>query len=213
MTVYNEQLSHYITDLYAQQDEALQSTLKNIERSGLPEIMIKPEEGKFLQFLVQTSCVTKAVEIGTLGGYSGLCIIRGLVPGGKLITLEKDPHHAHVAQENFDRAGVTDRVEIRLGEAVNLLARLVDEGPFDFVFIDADKVLYNQYLDWAMENLKEGGVLAAHNAFYHGNITNPYQRDAATQAIRIFNRRVANDPRLLSTIYPGGDGMVIAIKR
>ncbi len=212
MTVYNDHLSYYITELYAQQDEAQTSVLESIERNGLPEIMVKPEEGKFLQLLVTASCVSKAVEIGTLGGYSGLCIIRGLAPGGKLITLEKDPRHAQVARRNFEKAGVADRVEIRQGEAADLLARMVDEGPFDFVFIDADKVSYNAYLDWAAENLKVGGVLAGHNAFYHGNIANPESRDVATEAIREFNRRAARDPRLLATIYPGGDGMLVAVK-
>ncbi len=212
MTVYNDHLSHYITYLFAQQDEALRSTLENIERNGLPEIMVKPEEGKFLQFLVKACCVSKAVEIGTLGGYSSLCIIRGLTPGGKLITLEKNPFHARVAHENFERAGVANQVEIRMGEAAELLAGMVDEGPFDFVFIDADKTSYQEYLDWAVDNLKIGGVVAAHNAFLHGRIADPHQRDDATQAIRAFNDQIARDPRLLATIYPGGDGMAIAVK-
>ncbi len=212
MTVYNDLLSSYITDLFAQQDEDLRATLESIQRSGLPTIMVKPEEGKFLQFLVRVSGAVRAVEIGTLGGYSGLCIARGLAPGGKLITLEKDPYHARIAQENFERAGVADRVGIRIGEATQLLSDLADEGPFDFVFIDADKTSYGSYLDWAVENLEEGGVLAAHNAFYHGSITDPHQRDANTEAIRAFNRSVANDPRLMATIFPAGDGMLIAIK-
>ncbi len=212
MTVYNDQLSNYVADLFAQQDETLRSTLESIERKGLPEIMVKPEEGKFLQFLVKLSGATRAVEIGTLGGYSGLCIIRGLAPGGKLITLEKDPYHAQVAQENFRRAGVANQVEIRLGEAAQLLSDLSGEAPFDFVFIDADKAAYETYLEWAVNNLNEGGVLAAHNAFYHGRITDPHQRDAATEAIRSFNRRVADDPRLMATIFPAGDGTLVAIK-
>lgn len=212
MTVYNRHLSGYIADLFAPQDEALQAILESIERNGLPEIQIKPEEGKFLQFLVCAIGATRVVEIGTLGGYSGLHIARGLPPDGKLITLEKNEYHARIARENFERAGVAGQVEVRVGEAMHLLKNLSAQGPFDFVFIDADKTAYNAYLDWTLENLAAGGVVAAHNTFRHGSVLDPEARDEATQAIRAFNRRVSHEPRLLSTIYPAGDGMLIAVK-
>ncbi|MGE5224307.1 MAG: O-methyltransferase, partial [Omnitrophica WOR_2 bacterium] len=117
MTTYNDTVSKYINNLFVVQDPALQDTLEDIPRQGLPTINVKPEEGKFLQFLVRASGAKKAVEIGTLGGYSGIWIARGLPVGGRLITLEKNPEHAEIARRHFEKASVADRIEIRLGDA------------------------------------------------------------------------------------------------
>jgi len=212
MTVYDDRFSQYITDLFAAQDDGLRHALEDSPKQGLPAISVKPEEGRFLQFLVRTCGVRQAVEIGTLGGYSGIWIARGLLPGGQLITLEREPRHAAVAREHFEAAGVADRVEIRIGDALETIRSLSAEGPFDFVFIDAEKSGYRAYFDWALANVRIGGVIAAHNAFRHGALVDPHNTEADTEAMRAFNRRVASEPRVISTIYPGGDGMVIAIK-
>jgi len=148
MVKYNDKLSQYITELFAAQDEILQYVIQDTPKKGLPAIGIQPEEGRFLQFLVRICNTKKALEIGTLGGFSGIWIARGLSPGGKLITLEKDTRHAEIAQEHFNSTGVNDKVMIRVGEAQLLLANLVDEGPFDFVFIDMNKSSYNDYFAW-----------------------------------------------------------------
>jgi caffeoyl-CoA O-methyltransferase len=213
MTVYNEEMSSYITNLFAIQDQALRSTLELSSKNGLPTISIKPEEGRFLQFLVHACGVHKALEIGTLGGYSGIWIARGLLPGGKLITLEREPGHAEVARKNFASAGVLDKVELRLGDAHELLPALVAEAPFDMIFIDAEKTGYPAYFDWAMENLRLGGVIAIHNAFRKGSIIQQAQDDAYTAIMIAFNQSVASDTRLIATIYPAGDGTLIAVKR
>jgi len=212
MTVYNDQISKYIVDLFANQDAALLHTLADSPQRGLPPINIKPEEGRFLQFLVRACGVKKAVEIGTLGGYSGTWIARGLLPEGKLITLEKEPLHAMVAREHFKEAGIENMVEIRVGDAHTLLQALAQEGPFDFLFIDAEKNGYPAYLDWGLENVRLGGLIAAHNAFRRGSIAGLAEKDDFTDVTQVFNRRAANDPRLLSTIYPAGDGMLVAVK-
>ena len=213
MTVYNDQLSQYITDTFAVQDEALRRVYADTPRQGLPAISVKPEEGRFLQWMARACSARKAVEIGTLGGYSGIWIARGLLPGGTLITLEREPSHAAVAREHFQAAGLADRVEIRIGDARQSLRRLAAEGPFDFVFIDAEKADYDAYWDWALSNLRPGGIIAAHNAFRHGAILDPGDRAAATEAVRVFNRRVAAESRVISTIFPGGDGMLVAVKK
>ncbi len=212
MTYYNDRLAQYITDLFAPQDAALQRALTESPQRGLPAISIRAEEGRFLQFIVRACGAKKALEIGTLGGYSGIWIARGLVPGGRLITLERDPAHAAVARDHFEAGGVADRVEIRLGDAHGALKKLANESPFDFVFIDAEKSGYPQYYEWAMENARVGGIIAAHNAFRAGAIVDPKDKTADTEAIRAFNKRVAADPRAISTIYPGGDGMVVVVK-
>lgn len=210
--VYNDQLSQYISDLFAVQDGVLQKIRQASSDYGLPAISVKPEEGRFLQFLVRACAAKKAVEIGTLGGYSGVWIARGLLPGGKLITLEKEPQRAEIARAHFAAAGLEKIVQVRVGDAHDLLRDLQSEAPFDFLFIDAEKTGYPVYLDWAMENIRTGGVIAAHNAFRKGSVAGLAPDDEFTEVMQAFNRRVAADERLLSTIYPAGDGMVVAVK-
>jgi len=204
--------SQYIEGLFAQQDQAQLYALEDSHLRGLPEININPEEGRFIQLLARASGGSKAVEIGTLGGYSGIWIARGLAPGGKLITLEKDPQHAAIAREHFQRAGVADLVDIRLGDAHSSLAPLAGEAPFDFVFIDADKSGYPDYYRWAIEHLRIGGIIAAHNALRGGAIYDPDNLDPTVMALRNFNRQVAGDGRVLSSIYPAGDGTLVAVR-
>ena len=151
------------------------------------------------------------VEIGTLGGYSGIWLARGLPANGRLITLEKEPQHAQVAREHFALAGLEAKVDLRLGDANELLPALAAEGPFDFCFIDADKLGYSAYLDWALANIHPGGLIAAHNAFRGGALLDPKDKSPEAGFMRTFNQRFATEPRLLSTIYPAGDGMLIGV--
>jgi caffeoyl-CoA O-methyltransferase len=209
-TYYNDALSRYISEHFAA-DPVLERIYAEIPRRGLPAITIQPEEGRFLQLLAAVSGARRAVEIGTLGGYSGAWIARGLPVGGKLITLEREPHHAEVAWEHFRLAGVAEKVELRLGDARVLLPALAKEGPFDFCFIDAEKSDYDRYLDWAVANVRPGGVIAAHNAFQGGGVVGGADRDEQARTMRAFNRRFAREPRLLSTIFPAGDGMLIGM--
>jgi predicted O-methyltransferase YrrM len=212
MTVYNDQISQYIISLFVPQDEVLQRIYEDTPRLDLPAITIKPEEGRFLQFLVRATGALKAVEIGALSGYSGTWIARGLAERGRLITVEKEPRHADIAQKHFRAAGVDDRIEIRTGLALEVLEQLKQEGPFDFVFIDADKDQYPAYYEWAVENLRPGGVLAAHNAFRKGSVAGIAPADQWTEGMKAFNQQVAADQRVISTIFPAGDGTIVAVK-
>lgn len=212
MTTFNDPVSYYISDLFAREDKALRQAIEGSAGRGLPTIGVTAEEGRFLQFLTRACGTQRALEIGTLGGYSGIWIARGLAPGGKLITLERDQAHAQVAQENFLAAGVAGQVEIRLGEARQSLQALAGEQPFDFVFIDADKTGYAFYFEWALEHVRLGGVIAAHNALWYGKVFDQNDQEIDTQAIREFNRRVAQERRVISTIFPGGDGTLVAVK-
>jgi len=212
MPVYTDALSDYIRELFAVEDKASRSARERLVEQGLPAISVRAEEGRFLQVLVAACRAKRALEIGTLGGYSGIWIARGLLPGGRLITLEVSEKHAEVARSNFEAAGVDDRIEIRLGDAHETLATLTAEPPFDFIFIDAEKSGYDRYFDWAVDHLRPGGVLAAHNAFRGGRIVD-VEPDEDVRNSQRFNARVAADPRVLSTIFPGGDGTLIAVKQ
>jgi len=212
MTIYNDQISQYISSLFAVEDSALRMAREESPKRGLPSISIKPEEGRFLQFLVRACGAKKAVEIGSLGGYSGIWIGRGLLPGGKLYTLDKDSKHAEVAREHFAAAGLQDVIEILIGDAHRSLLEIKELGPFDFVFIDAEKPGYPAYFDWAIENTREGGIIAAHNAFRKGTVVGIGQDDDHSELMRQFNQQIANEKRLISTIYPAGDGTLISVK-
>jgi predicted O-methyltransferase YrrM len=212
MTTYNDDISQYITSLFAEEDEQLERTRVQTVERGLPEIHVTPEEGRFIQLLVRASGALKALEIGTLGGYSGTWIARGLAPGGRLITVELEEAHAAVARDHFQAAGVADRVEIITGDAHELMPQLRAEGPFDFVFIDAEKSGYPDYFDWALENVRSGGVIAAHNALARGHVALPEGDEDRAALMDAFNRRVAADPRVISTIFPAGDGTLIAVR-
>ncbi len=211
MPVYDDRFASYITTEFARPDAVLEQVLAAIPARGLPQITIKPEEGRFLQFLVRANGARKAVEIGTLGGYSGIWIARGLPEDGRLITLEREPKHAEVAREHFALAGLTSRVEVRLGDARDLLPALSPEGPFDFCFIDAEKLGYGVYLDWALKNVRAGGIITAHNAFRGGAVLDASNHDEDAEYMRSFNLRFAREPRLLSTIFPAGDGLLMGV--
>lgn len=210
MTTYNDELSQYVSDVFANEDDVLRRVRTQTKERGLPEIFIQPEEGRFLQILAGASGAQKALEIGTLGGYSGIWITRGLGTDGRLITLEKKPAHAEVAREHFALAGIDDRVEVRVGNAHQLLEKLREEAPFGFVFIDAEKSGYEDYYNWALAHIRAGGIVVAHNAFRGGRVLD--EDDEAGAEIRRFNRLVARDERVISTIFPAGDGMVVATK-
>lgn len=212
MTTYDQALSDYVTRTFAIEDEALARMRREIPEKGLPAIMISPEEAAFLHFLVVAIGAKKVVEVGTLGGYSGTWIARGLPADGELITLELDERHAQVAAENFKMAGVEAKVDLQVGDAEKMLPGLEARGPFDLVFIDANKTGYPRYLEWSLENLRVGGVVAAHNAFaFGGKVIDEKTSEESVRIIRQFNQRLAALPNTVATIFPAGDGIALAV--
>src|SRR5262245_6411800 len=154
-----------ICDLLVPPDPALEAALQDSAAAGLPPINVSPNQGKLLMLLAQVQGARSILEIGTLGGYSTIWLARALPAGGRLVTLESDPHHAEVARSNIGRAGLAGVVELRLGPAQETLPRLAAEGrgPFDFIFIDADKPGYPDYLGWALRLSRRGSLIVADN--------------------------------------------------
>ncbi len=207
-----QQLKQYVRRLYATDDAALQGAQEAATDEGLPGISIGPEEGRFLQLVATAIGAQRALEVGTLAGYSGIWIVRGLGQEGRLVTLESEPRHAEVARASFARAGIGDRVDVKVGPALESLARLGDVEPFDLVFLDADKSEYPAYLDWALRLTRPGSAILAHNVYMGGRVADPHS-DGAVEAVREFNRRLSEEPTLESTLIPLRDGMSLSIVR
>lgn len=208
-----EALTAYVRDLFAPEDALLRAVWDESAARGLPAVHIRPEEGRMIQLLLAAVGARRVVELGTLAGYSAIWIARALPAGGRLISLEHDTERAATARLLIKRAGLSDRVEVRCAAAPAALADLLREGPFDAVFIDADKPRMLDYLGWALEAVRAGGLIMAHNAFMRGRIVDPDQRsDAAVRAMDAFNHAIAADPRLLGMIIPLGDGISVALR-
>ena len=207
-------IDDYIEERFAPQDEALEAALRESRRAGLPQIQVSPNEAKLLQLLAEMVGARRILEVGTLGGYSAIHFGRALPEGGTLISLEIDERHAEVARKNVERAGLSSKVEIRVGDARELLARITEnaEGPFDVVFIDADKEGYPEYLGWALKLTRPGSLILGDNTIRGGSILDP--RDHSARATSEFNERIAGDPRLSAILLPilreRIDGLTIA---
>ena len=210
--VTQEALEQYVRELFGREDSHLQLLRQRTIDEGMPQISVQAEEGRLLQFLIRLANAKRVVEIGTLMGYSGTFIARALPADGKLITLELEEERAAMAREMFAQGGLGDRVEVRAGSAADSLRHLSGEGPFDAVFIDANKDGYPVYLDWAVDNVRLGGLIMAHNALWSGRVLNPENVDANLQGLLNFNQRIADDSRLLGIIIPMGDGLAAAVR-
>ena len=191
------EIEEAITQTFAAEDAALKAALAAAKQQGLPPIQISPIQGKLLQLLAATCNAHKILEIGSLAGYSGIWLARALPTGGRLITLEVNPHHAEVVRQSFAIAGVADHAEVRTGNALDLLPQLESEAPFDLVFIDADKPPYPQYLEWALRLTRPGSIIVADNCIRGGKGFRPPE-DEFSAGIVEYNKRIASDPRLVS---------------
>jgi caffeoyl-CoA O-methyltransferase len=200
----------YMEGLY-EEDTVLERVKEVIRTQNMPEISIAPGYGRLLTMLVTMIGATKVLEIGALGGYSGICLARGLKEGGKLISLELKQEFADVAKQNLTEAGLGKLVEYRIGEALIHLNDLLVQGErFDFFFIDADKVNYPNYLELAIKLANPGAIIAGDNTLMRGKVVDANQTKASVQAMRTFNQLIATDPRLESTILPAYDGLALA---
>jgi predicted O-methyltransferase YrrM len=220
-TMSKEQWSEvdsYITGLFNPPDPALEAALQDSADADLPSINVAPNQGKLLMLLAQAMGAKQILEIGTLGGYSTIWLARALPTDGRLITLEFEAKHAQVATNNINRAGLSHLVELRQGRALDLMKQLVAEkhGPFDFIFIDADKQGYADYFQWAMKLSRRGTLIIADNVVRKGEVVDPSSTDANVQGIRRFNDTVAAEKRVCATAIQtvgskGYDGLAFAV--
>ncbi len=208
----------YFDELFAPPDAALDAALKATSEAGMPLINVAPNQGKLLHLLARLVGARSVLEIGTLGGYSAIWLARALPPEGRLLTLEVNPAHAEIARANIARAGLAEQVEVRLGSALITLPQLVEQGagPFDLVFIDADKASTPDYLSWTLRLTKPGSLIIIDNVVRNGAVSDPDSANADVQGIRRALAMVAQEPRLDAAAFQtvgvkGYDGMAIAL--
>jgi predicted O-methyltransferase YrrM len=216
-------VDRYITDLLAPPDPVLDAALQASAAAGLPPIAVPPNQGKLLQLLAQVQGARTILELGTLGGYSTIWLARALPSDGHLVTLEADPRYAEVARANIERAGFSDVVELRVGLAGDSLAQLLaeDRGPFDLIFIDADKKSNPEYFGWALKLARRGSLIVIDNVVRGGAILDPAGEDPSLgnvgiRGIRRFYEMLARESRVSATAIQtvgskGHDGFALAL--
>jgi caffeoyl-CoA O-methyltransferase len=209
------ELASWAEEVFRPEDEVLREIRERTLAAGLRPIAVGAMDGLLLEVLARAAGARKAVEIGTLAGYSGVCLLRGMGEEGVLHTFELHEATAAVARETFERAGVAARVRLHVGDARAALAAIEPEGPFDLVFVDADKGGYPAYLEWAERNLRVGGIVLADNAFAFGHVHDPSWKgeDAGAVApLRAFAGRLAAGGRFRATMIPTAEGLAFGVK-
>lgn len=213
-----EKVDDYISNLIAPEDTVLQETIQSLDDASMPQISVTPVQGKFLQLMLLTCKAKRVLELGTLGGYSTIWMTRALPADGKVITVEFDPHHAHIASQNIAKAGLSDKIDLRIGKAMDVLNELIATGEeaFDFIFIDADKPPYTEYFELALQLSHPGTIIICDNVIREGQILDKNSNDEKVRGVQRFNQMLANNPKVTATIMQtvGAkeyDGMAIAI--
>jgi len=211
-------VDRYVTELLVGADDVLDGALAAGAAGGLPPIDVSPPQGKLLHLLARIQRARSILELGTLAGYSTIWLARALPPGGRLVTLELDPGHAAVARANLERAGLDGIAEVRVGPALDTLAALdaAGEGPFDLVFIDADKAATPEYFGWALRLTRAGSVIVADNVVRGGRLADPSSADPGVRGMRRFHELVAAEPRVTATTIQtvgakGHDGFTLVL--
>lgn len=213
-----EKVDHYINGLFAPEDKTLKDTLTLMKKKKLPQWSISPNQGKFLQVLATVCNAKRILELGTLGGYSTIWLARTLPTNGRMVSIEFDKKHAEVAKRNIKKAGLQKKVDIRIGNALDILPKLEKEkiGPFDMIFVDADKPPYAEYFQWSIRLARPGTIIVFDNTICKGKIINSNSSDEIIKGVRRFNKLLANCSEVTATILTTVgvkeyDGMAIAV--
>lgn len=211
-------VDRYLDELLVGHDAVLEAALRASAEAGLPAINVAPTQGKLLNLLARVRGARAILEIGTLGGYSTIWLARALPAGGRMVSLEIDAKHAEVARANLVRAGLSQRVEVRLGRALDSLERLETEGagPFDLVFIDADKPNIPAYFKWALRLSRPGSLIVVDNVVRDGAVIDAESADPSVQGVRRLNELMASEPQVSATTIQtvsakGYDGFALAL--
>ncbi|GAA2367644.1 O-methyltransferase [Dactylosporangium salmoneum] len=210
--VLTEQLRDYVVANGSTPDEIVRDLIEETARvlPGEAGMQIAPEQAAFMTLLTRIAGARQALEIGTFTGLSSIAIARGLAEGGRLTCLDVSEEYTGIARRYWARAGLTDRIELRLGPAAETLAQLPGEPHLDLAFIDADKTGYPRYWELLVPRMRPGGLILIDNVLRHGHVVDPSPDDAGTVAMVAFNRSVLEDPRVESVLLPIADGLTIA---
>jgi caffeoyl-CoA O-methyltransferase len=214
-TPITDALAQYVREVTLREPETLRRLREGTEDHPRASMQIAPEQGQFLHFLTRLIGARKVVEVGVFMGYSSSWIALALPPGGKIVACDVSEEYTAIARHTWREAGVEDRIELRLGPALETLDGLIaagQSGSFDFAFIDADKRNYSNYFDRALQLVRPGGLIAADNTLWDGCVVDPTDDDPETEAIRAFNRKLHADERIALTLATIGDGVTLACK-
>ena len=213
-----EKVDKYISELLAPEDKALTDTIKSLDTEGLPQHSVSANQGKFLQVMAILCNATKILELGTLGGYSTIWLARTLPDNGKIITIEFDQHHSDVARKNIENAGLTEKVDFRVGKALDILPNIIaeNEGPFDMIFIDADKPPYTEYFDYAVSLSRPGTLIICDNVIREGKVLDDNSTDEKVRGVQRLNKMLSTNKNVTATILHSVgvkeyDGIAIAV--
>jgi predicted O-methyltransferase YrrM len=204
----------FVVERFCNQDPVFAEVFKSILDLGMPDISLNPVAGKLLTLLTKMTNAERVLEVGSLGGYSGVCLAKGMQEDGEFVALELNADYARMAEGFVRKAGFKGNIRYLVGPALDGLRTLKAEGKaFDLVFIDADKEHYPDYLSGSLELAHAGSVIVADNALWKGRVFDPAQSSADTEGVRAFNRMLQEHPRLDSIVLPFGDGFALAFVR
>jgi predicted O-methyltransferase YrrM len=210
------QLYDYLLSISLREPDILASLREETAKHPRVQMQIAPEQGQFMELLVQLMGAKKTIEIGVFTGYSSLCVALALPPNGQIIACDVSEEYTAIARRYWEAAGVANKISLQLGSAINTLDKLIAEGQagtFDFVFIDADKENYEAYFERSLQLVRNGGLIVIDNVLWSGRVADPQVQDASTTALRSFNDKLRNDPRVTLSVVPIGDGLTLALKR
>lgn len=214
-TAITGEMADYIASVTSREPEVLQRLRKATENHPRATLCSSPEQGQFLQLMAILLRAKKTIEVGVFVGYSSTWVALALPPEGRMVACERNEEWAAVGRRTWREAGVENRIDLRMGPALDTLDALIaggEAGTFDLVFIDADKTNYENYYERALVLLRPGGLVAADNVLWHGAVIDPAMRDADTEAIRAFNRKLHQDKRVALSLATLGDGLALACK-
>ncbi|MEG4118799.1 class I SAM-dependent methyltransferase [Microcoleus sp. N9_B4] len=210
------QLYDYLLSISLREPDILASLREETAKHPMGRMQIAPEQGQFMELMVQLMGATKTLEIGVFTGYSSLCVALALPPNGQIIACDVSEEYTAIARRYWEAAGVANKISLQLGPAINTLDKLIAEGQagtFDFAFIDADKENYETYFERSLQLVRNGGLIVIDNVLWSGRVADPQVQDESTTALRTFNDKLRNDPRVTLSVVPIADGLTLALKR
>ena len=210
------QLYDYLLSISLREPDILASLREETAKHPMAQMQIAPEQGQFMEMLVQLMGATKTIEIGVFTGYSSLCVALALPPNGQIVACDVSEEYTAIARRYWEAAGVANKISLQLGPAINTLDKLIAEGQagtFDFAFIDADKENYEAYFERSLQLVRNGGLIVIDNVLWSGRVADPQVQDTNTTALRSFNDKLRKDPRVTLSVVPIGDGLTLALKR